>query len=228
MNLLNRLLEAAVGCTACELSACRQSVVFGNGNPNADILIVKDSPTELEDRCGTLLTPDLKFLVECYKRASKHKGTLDAAAEAMLNRCFITSAVICRGAHTQGELYGQDRTIKPKEYTACKSRLQQTAYAVDPLVIIALGSKAMKSLESKTRKTHEPKIKYSGRRADITTVEIPGVVGDVPYTVIPAADLAGAQRAGDYDYEAGLVLSIVRAIETALSLTDLLRKEDHV
>jgi len=228
MNLLNRLLDAAVQCNACALSECRRSVVFGNGNPNADILVVKDSPTELEDRVGSYLTPDLRFLVECYKRGVSHRGSLDDAGNAMLEQCFITSAVLCRGAHTQGELCGQDRTIQPKEYSACKKRLRQTVYAVDPLVVIALGSKAVKSLESKTRKAHEPKIRYSGDVQDILTTQIDGVMSEVPYTIIPAADLVQAQRAGDYDYEAGLVLSIARAFKTANTLVKTLRKEDHV
>lgn len=228
MDLLNRLVEAAVTCNSCALSQCRSSVVFGNGNPRADILVVKDSPTELEDRVGSYLTPDLRFLVECYKRGTSHRGSLDDAGEAMLSQCFVTSAVLCRGVHMQGELYGQDRTIQPKEYSACKSRLQQTVYAVDPLVVIALGSKALKSLETKARRAHEPKVRYSGDAADLITVRVSGVMSEVPYTIIPAADLVQAQRAGDYDYEAGLVLSISRAFGTAATLVKSIRGEDHV
>jgi DNA polymerase len=58
------LRDAALGCTACGLAETRTQVVFGVGDPHADLLFVGEGPGEQEDlqgepfvgRAGQLLT----------------------------------------------------------------------------------------------------------------------------------------------------------------------------
>ena len=40
------------GCTACGLAATRTNVVFGTGNPQAEVLFVGEGPGENEDLQG--------------------------------------------------------------------------------------------------------------------------------------------------------------------------------
>ncbi|MGZ6957871.1 MAG: uracil-DNA glycosylase, partial [Acidimicrobiia bacterium] len=58
------LRERALGCTACGLAETRTQVVFGVGDPHADLVFVGEGPGEQEDlqgepfvgRAGQLLT----------------------------------------------------------------------------------------------------------------------------------------------------------------------------
>ena len=49
---LEQLAEVAAGCTRCPLSEGRTTVVFGTGDPNADLMFVGEGPGAEEDRQG--------------------------------------------------------------------------------------------------------------------------------------------------------------------------------
>jgi uracil-DNA glycosylase len=49
---LQKLKEEALQCTRCKLSTTRTKVVFGEGNPNADILFIGEGPGKTEDATG--------------------------------------------------------------------------------------------------------------------------------------------------------------------------------
>src|SRR6478735_2645994 len=61
---LDALREEALACTRCPLAETRTQVVFGVGDPNADLMFVGEGPGEQEDltgepfvgRAGKLLT----------------------------------------------------------------------------------------------------------------------------------------------------------------------------
>ncbi|MDD2263388.1 MAG: uracil-DNA glycosylase [Bacteroidales bacterium] len=44
--------QQILNCTRCELSKTRKHVIFGEGNPNADILIIGEAPGRDEDLIG--------------------------------------------------------------------------------------------------------------------------------------------------------------------------------
>lgn len=54
--------ECVKGCTQCELHKQRNRIVWGEGNPNADIVVILDNPGCREDKngnpfiCGTRQT----------------------------------------------------------------------------------------------------------------------------------------------------------------------------
>src|SRR5690606_11541411 len=51
-SALTVLGDEVRACTACRLHATRNSVVFGVGNPNADVVVVGEAPGHEEDRRG--------------------------------------------------------------------------------------------------------------------------------------------------------------------------------
>ena len=200
-------------------------MAFGNGNKDADILIVKSKPTEVEDSYGSYLTSDLRFLVQCYQKALKTRESLDSCGERLLKQCFITSSVICRPAYIEGAYLGQDRKVQAKEINKCSDRLLKTVYGVDPKVVIAFGSDAVATFKANCpNKDLKPRL--TGEINEMFKTHVPGVYGPVPYSVIPAPDLYFAEVTGDYDYEAGKVAAVVRALSNANTVINRLYKED--
>src|SRR5688572_2722809 len=51
-NSLQVLQAEAATCTRCRLHETRTTVVFGEGNPNADVMVVGEAPGQEEDRSG--------------------------------------------------------------------------------------------------------------------------------------------------------------------------------
>jgi len=51
-NTLESLKKQAMECHLCELSKSRHKVVFGEGNPHADILFIGEAPGAMEDSSG--------------------------------------------------------------------------------------------------------------------------------------------------------------------------------
>jgi uracil-DNA glycosylase family 4 len=49
---LSQVAEEASTCTRCRLSGTRTNVVFGMGNPSADLMFIGEGPGEQEDRQG--------------------------------------------------------------------------------------------------------------------------------------------------------------------------------
>ncbi|MGA1353559.1 MAG: uracil-DNA glycosylase family protein [Candidatus Limnocylindrus sp.] len=194
--------------------------MFGTGNPAADILIVKDAPSNAEDRRGTHLTTDLQWLCKVYKAAFNSRTSLETVAEKLLERVFIVSATMCAGIHDAGEVAGTHRKVSDAEVKACRPRLIDTLYAVDPLVVIAYGNRASRALFGA-----RTGIDRTGTA--LTTLEVPGVLGGViAYSVIVAPDLADAERAGDYTYKEGKVASITNSLKRAFELADAINHED--
>ena len=224
MSLIQRLWSEYSNCSKCTLCEARKTVVFGNGNENADILIVKSSPTLNEDIQGSYLTPDLKFLIQCFRKATKSRKSLDITGERFLDTCFITSAVLCRPTFVDGAFIGQDRKAQPKEVRMCSDRLYKTIYAVDPKVIVAFGKNAISQLKHVSNT--KTKARQTGELNEMFSALIPGLTLNVPYSVIPAPCLEIAEINGDYDYEDGKVLSVVRALRNAVSIVEELNKED--
>ena len=112
-------------CTRCDLSRGRQSIVFGDGNPNADLMFIGEAPGEQEDlrglpfvgRAGELLTQMIE------------KGIGIARSEV-----YICNIVKCRPPRNRNPL--------PPEVSACRPFLDGQIRAVAPRVIVTLGKPA--------------------------------------------------------------------------------------
>ena len=119
-------VRAALGeCTRCRLHEGRNRIVFGDGNPDADLVFVGEGPGEQEDlqglpfvgRAGELLTQMIERGLGIPRRS-----------------VYICNIVKCRPP--------QNRTPLADEVHACRGFLDGQIDAVRPKVIVALGKPA--------------------------------------------------------------------------------------
>ncbi len=126
---LPRLREILGDCLRCELSQARTRIVYGVGNPDADVLFVGEGPGRDEDlqgepfvgRAGQLLT--------------------DIITKGMKLRredVYIANVVKCRPP--------ENRDPEPDEVASCEPFLIRQIELVKPRVIIALGKFAAQTL----------------------------------------------------------------------------------
>lgn len=219
---LRQVYDAALTCSACALAQCRSRVVFGSGNPQAKILIVVDSPTEAEDRVGHFNTADVRWLLRLYAQTNKLTQPMGAIAEKFFAEAFITPAVMCRPSILVGDKAGDARDPKWSEIKACRDRLVQQIYHIDPHIIVGCGKFALSALCG----VATPPSVRTGKLGDLLTISVPGECGPVQYSVIPAPDPQVARRRGDYDDPNGVVASLGAALASAWAVRDALEQED--
>lgn len=129
---MTRTLEIAAidasGCVRCPLATGRTQVVYGSGDPNADLLFVGEAPGRDEDlqgepfvgRAGQLLTSVIE--------------------DAGLRRAdvYIANVLKCRPPNNRDPL--------PLEIESCRPWLLEQLDLVDPLLVVTLGNFATKLL----------------------------------------------------------------------------------
>ena len=130
-KLLQDLVDTWDGCERCGLCETRNSIVFGEGDPNAKLMVIGEAPGEAEDLDGNPFVGKSGDLVDKLLRSFGSSR----------DEVFITNAIGCRPTKD-----GKNRPPSSKEVEACKERLHQTIEIVDPLVILLLGGTATKAL----------------------------------------------------------------------------------
>jgi DNA polymerase len=118
---LAALGEKAAVCTRCRLAGGRQTVVFGCGNPHADLMFVGEAPGAEEDRQG------LPFV----GRAGELLNRIIHAIELRREDVYIANILKCRPPG--------NRDPMPDEAAACMPFLEQQIALVRPRVLVALG-----------------------------------------------------------------------------------------
>lgn len=119
------LLELAAevaDCRRCPLCEGRTQIVFGDGNPASQVLIVGEAPGKNEDLEG-------KPFVGA---AGKYLNELLAIAGLAREDVFIANVLKCRPP--------QNRNPLPEEIEACAPYLRQQTRIIDPKVIVTLGN----------------------------------------------------------------------------------------
>ena len=126
---LAEVAAEAADCTKCVLAKGRTQVVFGMGNPAADLMFVGEGPGAEEDKQG------LPFV----GRSGKLLDRL-MAEEMGLTRdlCYIANVVKCRPP--------DNRDPKPEEIAACRPWLEQQVKLIVPRAIVTLGNFSSKLL----------------------------------------------------------------------------------
>lgn len=238
MSLLT-LFEDYSKCIKCPaLTLSRKNIVFGIGNPNANILIVKEGPNEDEDRAGEFLQGKAgEWFLSMYMHVSTNEAVVEMAKkaknkrfkpdweilrEAFFAEAFVTGVVCCRPTLDKGDSVGNTRAPGTKEIQNCASRLLQVVYQVDPLIILAMGNNSISTLGGKSLKV----VDKSGHPKSLVNIKIPGVLQDVVYPIIPTYDLEHAMKVGDYDDPNGIVSSFFSALQTAWQVCRNLENED--
>ncbi|GIU84305.1 MAG: hypothetical protein KatS3mg008_1080 [Acidimicrobiales bacterium] len=167
---LVELRREAEACTACRLCEQRTTVVFGMGDPTADLMFVGEGPGEEEDRQGL---PFVGRSGKLLDRLMREELGMDR------DRCYIANVVKCRPPG--------NRDPRPDEIAACRRFLERQVELVSPRVIVTLGSFAARTLLGR----REGVLSLRGR--DHHLPSDPRVV--VVPTLHPAAALRGGPEA---------------------------------
>ncbi len=115
-------------CQRCKLSSCRTQVVFGVGNPNADLVFVGEAPGADEDRLGE------PFVGRAGKLLTKMIEAMGFTREQI----YICNVIKCRPP--------ENRNPEPDEVQTCEPFLKAQLAIIKPKVIIALGRFACQCL----------------------------------------------------------------------------------
>ncbi len=119
---LIELAAEVAECRRCSLCEGRTQIVFGDGNPASQVLIVGEAPGKNEDLEG-------KPFVGA---AGKYLNELLAIAGLEREDVFIANVLKCRPP--------QNRNPLPDEIEACAPYLRQQTRIIDPKVIVTLGN----------------------------------------------------------------------------------------
>ena len=164
---LDELAREAATCTRCRLSQGRTQVVFGVGNPNADLMFIGEAPGYYEDKQGE------PFVGAAGQLLTQVLGEIGLRRDDV----YICNVRRCRPPGNRDPL--------PDEVEACRPWLEATLEQVRPRVIVSLGNFA-------TRFVLDRPVSISrvrGQRFDVDgRVVIP--------TFHPAAVLHGGGQAG--------------------------------
>jgi DNA polymerase len=126
-----RAQEAALqGCRRCKLCEARSTIVFGTGNPRAELVVIGEGPGADEDAQGK---PFVGRAGELLTRMLAARGV-----ELSRDEVFITNAVKCRPPG--------NRNPEPEELAACAPFLNAQLATLQPKVILALGRVAAQAL----------------------------------------------------------------------------------
>jgi len=126
---LEALREVAVVCTRCPLAETRTQVVFGVGDPNAELLFVGEGPGRDEDLAGE---PFVGRSGKLLDRLMREELGMDRT------QCYIANVLLCRPPN--------NRDPQPAEIESCQPYLRQRIEIIDPRVVITLGNFATKLL----------------------------------------------------------------------------------
>ncbi len=124
-DTLDKLKEQALKCHLCELSKSRTNVVFGEGNPHAQIMFIGEGPGATEDsmgrpfvgRSGELLTKMIENVLLIKREET-----------------YIANIVKCRPPG--------NRVPSPTEAHTCQPFLLKQIELIKPKIIVTLGGTA--------------------------------------------------------------------------------------
>jgi uracil-DNA glycosylase len=125
---LEGVAAEAAGCTRCRLHESRTQVVFGQGDPHADLMFVGEAPGFHEDRQGIpFVGPSGQLLNRLLEGIGLRREDV-----------YICNVVMSRPP--------QNRDPRPDEIAACRPWLDAQVRLVDPKVVVTLGNFAAKTL----------------------------------------------------------------------------------
>lgn len=133
------LRERALACTKCpHLVTTRKSVVFGVGDPNAQLMFVGEAPGADEDQQGEPFVG----------RAGQLLTRIIQATGLTRDTVYIANVLKCR-PDTPGQSYG-NRKPRADEMATCLPYLLEQIQLIQPRVIVALGGTAVEGLFGQT------------------------------------------------------------------------------
>ncbi len=125
---LDEIRAQVESCHACPLAETRTNIVFGEGNPEARVMLVGEAPGKNEDLQGRPFVG----------AAGKYLDSLLELAGIARGDVFIANVLKCRPP--------SNRDPKPEEITACTPFLREQTRTIDPEFIVTLGNFATKRI----------------------------------------------------------------------------------
>jgi uracil-DNA glycosylase len=123
---LSEVAAEAAGCTKCRLAQGRTQVVFGVGDPDADLMFIGEGPGFHEDKQGE------PFVGAAGQLLTRMLGEIGLTREEV----YINNVVMCRPPG--------NRDPQPDEIEACTPWLVERISLIQPLLIVTLGNFATK------------------------------------------------------------------------------------
>ena len=166
MEALKLLYEGWLHCERCGLckpsNRTRTNVVFGEGNPDARLVVIGEAPGKFEDTSGRPFDSDGASgeVVDDFLKLLN--STRDEIFLMNIAGCRPTEENDCR----------ENRKPTAEEVQACLPRVFETLRIIDPYVVLLLGGVALEAL------TGRKKIADVAENEDLPriSVEIPGVM----------------------------------------------------
>lgn len=125
---LDEIAQEVSGCAKCPLHKNRQNAVPGEGNPNAEILLIGEGPGSNEDKTGQ------PFVGEAGKFLDEMLSSIKLKREDV----FITNVVKCRPPNNRDPL--------EEEVQVCTSNyLFKQIKLIKPKLIVTLGRHSMQT-----------------------------------------------------------------------------------
>jgi uracil-DNA glycosylase family 4 len=128
---LREYAEQTAGCTKCALATGRTQVVFGSGNPDAELMFVGEAPGFHEDQQG------IPFVGQAGKLLEK----LLAGIGMSRSDVMIANVLKCRPPGNRDPL--------PEEIAACEPHLFRQIELIQPTMVATLGNFATKLLSGR-------------------------------------------------------------------------------
>ena len=123
------LRKNCLDCRKCGLCETRTNVVFGTGNPHAEIMFIGEGPGQREDEQG------LPFVGRSGQLLDQYLSAIHLSREKNI---FITNIVKCRPP--------QNRDPLETEQEACWPFLEAQIQLVQPKILVCLGRIAAQKL----------------------------------------------------------------------------------
>ena len=131
---LEQIREDLGDCRRCKLSKGRKTIVFGAGNPKAELLFVGEGPGADEDEQG------LPFVGRAGQLLTQ---MIEKGLKIPRPDVYICNIIKCRPP--------ENRKPEREEVAACRQFVERQIDAVRPRVIVALGATAVETLLGKNQ-----------------------------------------------------------------------------
>ena len=156
---METLAVACADCHNCALGDTRTNLVFGTGNPNADLMFVGEAPGEQEDLSG----------IPFVGRAGQLLDKFLYAVDIERSNVYIANILKCRPP--------ENRDPAPAEEDACIDYLRAQIRLLAPRAVVCLGRIAAARLIKKDfRITKEHGLWFEGESYPITAIYHPAFV----------------------------------------------------
>lgn len=197
-------------CHGCKLAPTRKNVVFGYGNPDAQILIIGEAPGKNEDLQGSPFVGEAGELLDKYLASTSvdprlieivtemgKSGDFNAreVREILLNYVFYTNVVACRPP--------ENRDPARDEIAACRTRLLEIIYTIDPVVVLVVGRVSLEALLGKAAQ-------ITRDRGNVFDIEVPArplsglPARKIKYPCLAVLHPAYLMRINDFSQEDGM------------------------